>query len=65
MGNVTSDSYLICSRCNIHWDIRNDRSLKSDRMTVSTLRPDGTLSRPYLPFVDTGQLSINLDDVPF
>lgn len=60
--NPTSDDYLICSFCKIHWDLRNDRNIsKNVHIVDARLLPDGSLYRHKV--VQTDQL--NLLDVPF
>lgn len=64
--NPTSDDYLICSWCNIHWDLNLSRPVVLTPPThkiVSSLKIDGTLSRRKVYLSDS--LQLNLDDVPF
>ncbi len=59
--NPTSDGYLICSICNIHWDLLA-RPLPGDGLvTVSRLRSDGSV------YVRKVKPSTQLDflEVPF
>lgn len=62
--NPTSDGYLICSFCNIHWDLLGNRSAESpDYEIQSRLRPDGSLYRRKVKITESYQL--DLLDVPF
>lgn len=65
LGNPSHDDYLICSFCNIHWDMLPARMLlPRDHNVTARLRPDGSLYRWNVPFTD--QIELDLDkDVPF
>lgn len=55
----TPDDYVICSRCNIHWDLLPHRvttPAPSSRVT-SKLRVNGSVYRRHIPI--HGQLTLN------
>jgi hypothetical protein len=59
----TSDDYLICAFCNIHWDLLQNRptEINPDIKIDSRLRPDGSLYRRKVAV--SGQLQ--LEGLPF
>jgi hypothetical protein len=76
--NPTSDGFLICSTCNIHWVLvgADLPSAVPEYQTKSKLRPDGSIYRRKIkspvhnansPVLSdkNGKLAFNLEDIPF